>query len=65
MRRLGDYLLELGHMNAEQLQRALYAQDCRQFPGLRVGDILQKWGILTRAQLDEAIDLQMLDMSGL
>jgi hypothetical protein len=58
---LGDYLVELGHVTPEQLKAALADQEAGRYPGKRVGDILQHLGIITRAQIDEAIELQMLD----
>lgn len=61
---LGEYLIELGYVTEDQLRKALEAQKSGEHPGLRMGDILQKWGIITRAQLDEAIELQMVDRYG-
>jgi hypothetical protein len=58
---LGEYLVELGFGTHEHITQALQEQKDGVYPGLRMGDILQKKGVITRAQLDQAIELQMLD----
>jgi hypothetical protein len=61
-KRIGDYLLDLGLVTKDQLDKAFEAQKSGQYPDKRMGDILIVWNIITRAQLDQAIELQMLDM---
>jgi hypothetical protein len=61
---LGVYLLEFGFVTIEQLDTAISEQKAGLHPGKRLGDILQAKGILTRAQLDQAIEAQMLDSMG-
>ena len=58
---LGTYLIELGFVRQEQIDQALADQNAGLFPGKRLGDILQAKAIITRAQLDQAIELQMID----
>ena len=58
---LGDYLMELGHVQSSQVDSAFEAQRLGLHPGKRLGDILQDTGIISRAQLDEAIEQQMVD----
>ena len=58
---LGTYLIELGHVKQNHIDQALADQNAGLFPGKRLGDILQAKAIITRAQLDEAIELQMID----
>jgi len=55
--RLGDILLRNGRISAEQLQKAIDAQDDdRQH---KLGEILVKLGVLTRAELEEYMRLQI------
>jgi tetratricopeptide (TPR) repeat protein len=55
--RLGDILLRKGRITAEQLQKAIDAQDDdRQH---KLGEILVGLGILTRAELEEYMRLQI------
>jgi hypothetical protein len=61
---LGVYLLEFGFVTIDQIDTAVSEQKAGLFPGKRLGDILQAKGILTRAQLDQAIEAQMLDSMG-
>lgn len=61
MRPLGAYLVELGYVTEEQIEQPFREQKSGMHPGLRMGDMLQHKNIITRAQLDGAIELQMLD----
>jgi tetratricopeptide (TPR) repeat protein len=55
--RLGDILLRKGRITAEQLERAIHAQDGdRQH---KLGEILVGLGVLSRAELEEYIRLQI------
>ncbi|HEX2249581.1 MAG TPA: DUF4388 domain-containing protein [Gemmatimonadales bacterium] len=55
--RLGDILLQQGRITAEQLQRAIDAQDDdRQH---KLGEILVGLGVLSRAELEEYMRLQI------
>jgi len=58
---IGAYLREMDLVTKEQLLDALDAQRAGQYPDNRIGDILTLRGIITRAQLDHAIELQMVD----
>jgi len=58
---LGHYLREMNLVTTDQLLDALDAQRAGLYPESRIGDILIVRGIITRAQLDEAIERQMID----
>lgn len=58
---LGNYLIDLKYITQEQMDGALAEQKQGLHPGLRLGDILQAKNIITRAQLDHAIEEQMVD----
>lgn len=58
---LGSYLIELGFVTREQIDVAIVEQRAGNYPGLRIGHILEKMSLITRAQLNQAIEHQMID----
>jgi hypothetical protein len=61
-KKLGAYLIELGYIGQADLETALDLQQKKNgFNRTRVGEILMQQGKLNRAQLDKAIEKQMLD----
>jgi len=65
VKKIGNYLNSLGFVSKNQVESAFSAQTIGKYPDLRLGDILIKRQQLTRGQLDQAIEQQMLDQFGM
>lgn len=62
--RLGDALVQAGHITEEQLQRALTMQEERNGRGdpILLGQVLLELGLLDRATLDQAVTEQIIEL---
>ena len=61
LNKLGIYLVKLNFVTDQQISDALGAQERGEYPDKRLGDILIARGLLTRAELDKAIEAHMED----